>query len=74
MLNIACYIRILWRMRAFFPTQIKIFLILLIITEMNFKHFETFNLKINLNNFVLFYYYLQFDQRLHNYIKHNSYG
>jgi hypothetical protein len=40
----------MWRMRVFVPTQIKIFLVLLIITEVKFKDFETFKRKIHLNN------------------------
>jgi len=50
MLNIACYIRIIWRMRAFAHIQIKILLVLLIITELKFKDFETFKSNIHLNN------------------------
>jgi hypothetical protein len=37
-------------MRAVVPTQIKIFLVLLIITEVKFKDFETFKRKIHQNN------------------------
>jgi len=37
-------------MRAFVAIQIKIFLILLIISEVKFKDFETFKRKIDLNN------------------------
>jgi len=36
-------------MRAFVPTQIKILLVLLIITEVKFNDFETFKRKIHLN-------------------------